>query len=221
MSTEQQNGKKVQPKALVILAEIISHVFHPVFFPILMALALYKLDPASFMTISPKQLGLWFISIAVTAVLFPLFSIALMKPLGFIGSFRMETARERTIPLMATMIFYFWVTHVFSNMPGTAVPLPLRVLLLGNFWGIIVVFVINIFTKISMHTSVAGGMIGIVIVLMKTSSADMTLPLIIAIAVAGVIGTARMIVGAHQRGDVWLGYIIGILVQYCAYLYLR
>jgi hypothetical protein len=209
-----------QPKILRVFAHIVSYICHPVFFPLVMAYVLYKLAPTAFEGIAPKQLGLMFISIAVTGVFFPLFSIALMKPLGFISSFEMPTARERTIPLMASMIFYFWISHVFNSMPGT-VPLILKVLLLGNFWGIIVLFIINIFTKISLHTSAAGAMIGILLVLMTMSSANMVLPLFAAIFIAGIIGTARMILGAHQRGDIWLGYIIGILVQLGAYVYMK
>jgi len=30
-----------------------------------------------------------------------------------------------------------------------------------------------------------------------------------------------MILGAHQRGDIWLGYIIGILAQLSAYVYMK
>jgi hypothetical protein len=143
-----------------------------------------------------------------------------MKPLGFISSYKMPTARERTIPLMATMIFYFWISPVFNNMAG-AVPQVLKVLLLGNFWGIIVVFIVNIFTRVSMHTSAAGGMLGILFVLLITGSANMILPLFIALVVSGLIGTSRLILGAHQRGDVWLGYIIGIVVQIAAYIYVN
>ena len=215
----KQAARSPQPKVLRVLAHIVSFVCHPVFFPLVMALVLYKLSPADFMGFSNKQVGLWFISIAFTAVFFPLFSILLMKPLGFITSYHMPTARERTIPLMASMIFYFWITHVFNNIQGP--PLILRVLLLGNFWGIICLFMANIFVKVSLHTGAAGGMIGILIVLMKVSPADMTIPLFVAIVAAGVIGTARMILGAHERGDIWLGYIIGIAVQYGAYIYLR
>ena len=210
-----------QPRSLRIVASIISWVCHPVFFPLVMAVVLYKLSPASFDGVTPKQLGLLFLSIGLTAVFFPLFSIALMKPLGFIGSYLMPTARERTIPLMATMIFYFWISHVLNSMTGTAVPLILKVLFLGNFWGIILVFLVNIFTKISMHTTAAGGMIGIILVLMITSPANMIMPLFIAILIGGTIGTARMILGAHQRGDIWLGYIVGILVQLGAYVYMK
>jgi hypothetical protein len=80
---------------------------------------------------------------------------------------------------------------------------------------------INIFTKISMHTAAAGGMIGIIIVLMISSPANMVLPLFIAILIAGIIGTARLILGMHQKGDIWLGYIVGILVQLGAYVYMK
>jgi hypothetical protein len=72
-----------------------------------------------------------------------------------------------------------------------------------------------------MHTSTAGAMIGILIVLMMTSTVNMTIPLLVGIGIAGIIGTARMILGAHQRGDIWLGYIIGILVQLGAYVYMK
>lgn len=208
-----------QPRPIRIAAEVVSYICHPVFFPLIMAFVIYRLMPASFMGTTGKQLGMWFISIAVTAVFFPLFSIVLMKPLGFISSFRMETAKERTIPLMATMMFYFWVSHVFNSIQGP--PLALKVLLLGNFWGIIVVFIINIFTKISMHTSTAGGMIGNMLVLMILNPINMMVPFFIALAVAGIIGSARLVVGAHQKGDVWLGYIIGILVQLGAYVYMK
>ena len=211
----------MQPKGIKLVAEIISHILHPVFFPLLMALAVYQITPAAFAGTPGKQIGLWFISIAVTAVLFPLFSIALMKPLGFIGSFKMETNRERTIPLMATMIFYFWVSHVFNSMQGNP-PLALKVLLLGNFWGIILVFIANIFVKVSMHTSVAGGMIGLMLVLMMIGPASAVMvPLLIALVIALIMGWARTVLGVHEKGDIWLGYIVGILVQLGAYVYMK
>ena len=227
---EPKSAVNTQLKSLQVLAHIVSYITHPVLFPIVMAYVLYKLSPTDFVGATPKQLGMWFLSITITAVFFPLFSILLMKPLGFINSYHMPTAKERTIPLMTIMIFYFWVSHVFNSMgiatvltpnPGPVPPLIYKVLLLGNFWGIIALFMINIFTKISMHTAAAGGMIGIIIVLMIISPANMTVPLLVSIIIAGIIGTARMILGAHQRGDIWLGYIIGILAQLSAYIYMK
>ncbi len=219
-STEKQNNQE-QPKSLIILAKIISYVFHPVFMPCVMSFFLYVLTRTSFSGINDRQLMMWLLSIFIATVFFPLFTIGLMKPLGFIGSFQMPTARDRTIPLMATMIFYFWISHVFQSINNINVPIELKVLLLGNFWGLVVLFIINIFTKISMHTTAAGGMIGIIIVLMINSNVNMITPLFITIVLAGIIGSARLVLGAHQKGDVWLGYIIGILVQLSAYMYLK
>ena len=209
------------PKALVWAAEGVSYLFHPVFMPLAMAYLLRKLTPVSFSAVTDQKFNLWLISIGITTLFFPLFSIGLLKPLGFLRSLKMPRAQDRIVPLMITMIFYFWVSHVFNSMPGVNVPLILKVLLLGNFWGIIVLFMINIFTKISMHTSAAGGVIGNLIVLLILSPVDMEMPLFISLLIAGVIGTARLITGSHERGDVWLGYIIGILVQLGAWGYMH
>lgn len=189
--------------------------------PLIMAYALTMLTPVSFAGLTPLNQGKLLINIAINTVMFPLISILLMKPLGFISSFQMPTAKERTIPLMVTMIFYFWISHVFNTMTEISVPFILKVLMLGNFWGIIVVFIINIFTKVSMHTSAAGSMLGIIIVLMISSPVNMVAPFFVAMVIAGIIGTARLMLNAHQRGDVWLGYIIGIIVQVGAYIYLK
>lgn len=208
-----------QPTWLRVLSNIVSYIFHPVFMPLGMALVLHLLSPVSFTGVPPKQLTMWFLSIGLTTLFFPLFTIILLKGLNFIDSIHLRTAKERIIPLIATMIYYFWVTHVFNNIGN--VPLILRVLMLGNFWGVIAVFMINIFTKISLHTTAAGGMIGIIIVLMMISPVNLVLPFFGAIIIAGMVGTARSVLGAHYPGDIWLGYIIGILVQLGAYWYLK
>ncbi len=217
-SPTEQNGKTGQSTLIKGIANFVSVICHPVFMPIVMALVIFKLYPAGFAGMEPKRAGMLFISIGFSTIVIPLFSILLMKPLGFIGSYKMPTARERTIPLMATMIFYFWISHVFNNIPG-AIPVILKSLLLGNFWGIVLIFLANIFTRVSMHTAAAGGMIGTMSILLFISPANMIVPFFIAIVIAGIIGSARLILGAHQKGDVWLGYLIGIIVQFAAYFY--
>ncbi len=217
--TETNKTAGTSNTAIRSIAQIISVVFHPVFMPLLLSLAIFAMIPNAFAGIKEKQLVLLFVSIGVSTLFFPLFTIGLMKPLGFISSFQMPTHRERTIPLMAVMIFYFWISHVFNNLP--AIPLALKVLLLGNFWGIILVFLANIFTRISMHTAAAGGMVGILLVLLIISPANIVMPFFGALVVAGIIGSARLALGAHQRGDVWLGYIIGIICQVGAYIYMK
>ncbi len=100
-------------------------------------------------------------------------------------------------------------------------PLTIRVLILGAFWGVIVVFIANIFTKVSMHTAAAGGVLGIVLVVMMVSHINLFLPLLLALLIGGLIGTARIVLQAHRPSEVWLGYLIGVLVQLAAYWYLK
>ncbi len=223
ISSEGTVTGPIQQKPLVLRvpATIISYICHPVFMPLIMAFVLSKLEPVAYAPFlaDPGQ-KVWLINIGLTAVFYPLFSVLLLKKLDFISSYTMPTAKERTIPLMATMIFYFWVSHVFNSVPGT-IPLSLKVLLLGNFWGLILIFIVNIFTKISLHTSAAGSMIGVVLVALINGSPNMALPLLVTIAVGITIGYARTVLGAHQRGDIWLGYILGILSQLGAYVYLK
>lgn len=206
------------PKGLRIPAMIASYVFHPVFMPVIMAIALYKLAPLSFAGIDPRNISRWIAAIAVNTIMFPLLTIALLKGLGFIKSVHMHDAKDRIIPLIATMIFYFWAYLVIKNVQA---PLILRTLILGSYLGVIIMFLVSIFYKVSMHTTAAGGMLGILIVLMMTGPINMQVPLFVAIILAGVMGTARLILKAHTPAQVWLGYILGIAAMIAAHIYLK
>lgn len=209
--------KGTQSKPLRFLANLVSFVFHPVFMPTVLTLLLYVLAPANFAGVDAKHFGKFVLIIANITLLYPLLVTFLLKKLGFIQSIYMYDPKDRIIPLIGTMIFYFWVYWVFKN---TESPFILRVMLLGNFWGIILMFLINIFFKVSMHTSAAGGFLGVVLVLLIVNPVDMTLPLFVSLITCGVIGTARLLLAAHKPFEIWAGFILGILVQVAAYIYL-
>lgn len=215
--SNQTISNKPQSKTLMVFANIISYIFHPVFMPTVMAIVLYKLSPSNFAGVSSAAFGKMLLPIILNTLFFPLVAVGLIKGLGFIKSIKMEDPKDRIIPLIAIMIFYFWAYHVFKNIDS---PLILRTLLLGSFWGIIGLFMINIFFKISMHTAAAGSVLGIMMVMVFTNPVNMTLPFFVALFIAGIIGTARLILNAHKTGEIWLGYILGVLVQVCAYWYL-
>ena len=217
----EQTVPHTSSKTLRALANIISYVFHPVFMPTMMTLLLYKLSPQSFAGFNvadfSKQPFPIIAPVILNTLFFPIVAILLLKGVGFAKSIKLEDQKERIIPLILTMIFYFWA---YWSMKNVNAPFLLRVLLLGSFWNIIALFMINIFFKVSMHTAAAGGSIAMMVVLMLQSPVNMALPLFITILIAGIIGTARLILDAHSRGQVWLGYIVGFFVQMGAYWYL-
>lgn len=218
-TTDKPTIKELRARTRFIraIASFISYVFHPVLMPTVMTLALYKLAAVGFAGVKPKVFGNWLFIIILNTLIFPLVGVLLMKGLGFIRSMHMRDAKERIIPLLMTMTFYFWAYHVFQNIDS---PFILRVLLLGSFWSVIALFMVNIFMKVSMHTAAAGGMLGLVIVLMLISPINMAIPLFIALVIAGLVGTARMLLGAHNGAEIWMGYLLGIIVQIAAYFYI-
>jgi len=204
-------------KGLRVPAKIVTYFFHPVFMPTVMAIILTFLNVTDFRGLNIAQRNQLWGNFAMNTIFFPLVSVLLLKAVGFIDSVQMHTTKDRIMPLIATMMFYFWA---YLIMKGLQAPLILKVLSLGAFWGIVVVFILNIFIKVSMHTAAAGGAIGVILVLMMYSPTNLILPLLITMVVAGIIGTARLVMQAHTPFEIWLGYIAGILVQLAAYLYL-
>jgi len=205
-------------KGLRLPSKIVSYIFHPIFMPTLMAIAVLFLNQSAFAGMEQRQKLHLVLNIALNTVFFPLVAVLLLKALGFIESIQMHKSKDRIIPLIATMIFYFWT---YLIMKGVEAPLSLRVLMLGAFWGVIVVFIANIFMKISMHTAAAGGVLGIVIVVMMISHISLFVPLLAALLIGGIVGTARMVLQAHRPSEVWLGYLAGVLVQLAAYWFLK
>ncbi len=217
---EQEYPPKPVPigaPALRTGATIISYLFHPVFMPVLLSAVLWRLQPAAFASIGPKTLLFRAISLAMTTVFFPLLTVVLLKALGFLKSVQMRVSKDRIIPLIATMTFYFWAQQVFSHLPDT--PRIINILLLGSFWGIIVLFMCSIFFKVSMHTTAAGGAIGIMIVLLFISPVNMLPALFTTIIIGGIVGTARLILREHTAAELWMGYAIGLIVQLGAWAY--
>jgi hypothetical protein len=204
-------------KGLRVPAKIVSYFFHPVFMPTIIAIVVYFLNPLEFVAVDKAQRTQILGNIALNTMFFPLVSTLLIKAVGFIESVQMRTSKDRIIPLIVTMAFYFWAYLIMKNISA---PMIIKILTLGAFWGIIAVFITNIFMKISMHAAAAGGALGLLIVLMMKSHTDMFLPFLLALLIAGIIGTARLILYAHKPVEIWIGYVVGVLTMLGAYLYL-
>lgn len=206
-----------QNKGLKIVANIISVLLHPVFMPLIGCVFLYHSMPQSFEDIKPKVLNGWLGMVIINTIMFPIILMLLLKGLGFIKSIYLKDVKERVIPLIGTMVFYFWPYLVAKNV---AAPEAARILMLGNFWGIVLVFVITIFFKISMHSSGVGSLLGFTLVMSLLSQKILFLPLPIVLMMCLLVFWARYSSNAHSAKELWLGIAVGILAQMAAFLYL-
>ena len=214
---------EIQKKSTSIsikIATLLSYLLHPVFFPVITTWLVCFLLPNSFANEKNFHLGFYLFRAAYLTVFFPLLTVLLLKGLGFIESIQLKNNRERIVPLMASMIFYFWAYWVMKNDTSIHSPKMILVVFLGNFWGIIVLFMANIFVKVSMHATAAGALLGLMILLAFQNIEHLFLLLTISIAIALIIGWARMTLSAHKISEVWFGYLIGFVCMVAAYGYI-
>ncbi len=217
-----KDSPKPHSKVTIFFANLISWILHPIFMPIIIAVVLYLLTKNSFAGFENKYLYQLLGTTFLNTVFFPLFATFLMHKLGFVADIKMPTTKARIMPLMASMIFYFWIYQVYKNfgqheqIADQALYI-FKIFFLGNFFAIIGVFLVNIFTKISMHTAAAGGAVAILIILAWIGKVNIIVVLLLSLFVAGIIGTARMVLNQHNQLQIWLGYFVGAVAMLIAY----
>jgi hypothetical protein len=159
------------------------------------------------------------IRIALNMVFFPAVTVLLLKQVGFIESIFLKKQRDRIIPYMAAGIFFFWMYLVFRNQPD--IPQILTSFTFGVFLASSVGLIANIYFKISMHAMGCGGMLGLMLVVLKTNAlAPFTLPLSIALIITGVVCTSRLIVSDHTQKDIYMGLFWGFVCQFISAAYI-
>ena len=187
------------------------------------------MNPYSFVIQDEKMRFLLVFNVVMLTVFFPLFSIFMMKMLDFIKSYQMEDKSERIGPLVATGVFYLWL---FVNLKdNTTIPVALSFFILGSTIGLFMSLMLNSFTKISLHTVGVGGLLAGMFFIkylfvydtftvntpLGMLSISTTLVLILAIIIAGLVGTSRLLLRAHDEMDVYGGYLVGIFSMIVAF----
>lgn len=200
-------------------AQVLSYLLHPLFIPLLITLSLVTALPEYF--VSFKQLSsrfpydVLYIRVAVGSLLFPLLAVVLTRMLGFVNTIHLNGQRERIIPYVATIIFYFWAFYTFKRQ-GVS-PDFFNAFLLGIFLAVVLSFVANNFIKISMHTVGWGGVLGFLMALMWGMGINVSIPLAVAILLSGLAATSRLVLDAHTPAEIYAGLFAGILCQFAAY----
>ena len=163
------------------------------------------------------------IIIVMTSITLPAIAILMMKMLGWIQDFRLQTRHERIGPYIASGIMY--LTLYLHVTRAEAFPVSLRVVTLGSLFALWSCFFINNFIKISLHAAGVGGLVALVALTKLEfgySQAQIGIPggvnivlpldyiLYAVIMIAGMVCTSRLILKAHNLKEVYLGFVIGL-----------
>lgn len=205
-----------QPKNKIVrlLAQVISYVFHPLFVPVYIILFLINYQPSLFSSFSRFDRVIATLQFFMMYSFFPLVTVLLLKGLGFLDSVFLKTQKERIIPYVACMIFYFWIAYVLRHQPqfaGEIVQLAMAIFI-SSIFGLM----LNIYMKVSMHAISMGILVAFMFLLASLQPANSTIYIAIALLIAGTVCTARFIVSDHTQNEVYLGFFAGIASQLIA-----
>ncbi len=207
-----------QSHFLRISGRFFSYLFHPLFIPVYVAAYLIYLHPYSFAVFDSKQKLLRLISVFVITAFFPAVTVFLLWRLKFADSIFLRTQKERIIPYVASITYFFWAFYVSRNLQGT--PESMTSFFLGIFLAASAALMANNYFKISMHSLALGGAAAFMILLGIVSGEAIGLPMAIATLIAGVVCTARLIVSDHHPFEIYAGVIVGAGCQAVACLFI-
>lgn len=215
------------------LAMGLSVVFHPLLVPTYMLLLLLLINPYLFGVSSPQDEGAKMLLLLVFLYTFfiPAVSFTVMYFLGMIDDIQVKDHHQRIGPYLVTGMLYLWVYYNFSKT-GQLPPAYVS-FMLGAVIALFLAFIINNFSKISAHAVGMGGLVGMVIISMlwfsygtftlELSSGPLEISmlhlLMAVIVAAGAVGTARLLLKAHEPSDVFGGYFIGFAAQFFAFAF--
>ncbi|UYQ92908.1 hypothetical protein MKQ68_22770 [Chitinophaga horti] len=196
-----------------------SYLLHPLFLPVLVTFMAVTALPEYFTAFRAESLRLpydrLYFRVGVNTILFPMLVVMLSTALGFVSTIHMEKQRDRIIPYVATIIFYFWAFYTFLR-EGKAPPF-FNAFFLGIFLTASICLVANNFIKISMHTTGWGGVIGFFLVLMWGMGLNVSIPLAVILLFTGIAATSRLVLSAHTTWEVYIGLFTGIMAQLVAW----
>lgn len=197
-----------------IVATVISIVLHPLFMAVYgIALLFVYTD---FKYIFSNQLDKFLFPVTIFSSVIPGISIYLLRRIGYISSYSLDRKEERFLPFVVTFLsylvlfFYFYKAGLYTWFLSTILVAPLLLIVCGA---------INTRWKISAHMAGIGGLIGTVFsVCYNIKGQNPYFLFIILIILAGALGASRLILRKHTPAQVYIGFLVGLVVSYITVL---
>ena len=206
-----------QPKIVKYIAHLLSYVLHPLFIPTYFFLFLMQVLPFEFVGITEWQLKMRLFSVAWLTAFFPAFAVFLLWRLKLSDSIFLRTQKERIIPYVITMFFYWWMYYLSRNF--TDQPIALKFFYLGIFVASAIGMTVNNFMKVSLHAMGIAGLTTAVILVSVFYPVNNAVWVLLAIFLTALVISARLVVSDHTKKELIVGLFIGVFTQVAAYFW--
>jgi hypothetical protein len=217
MQTEKINetSNKIVSPILKWVATAISYIFHPLFIPTYVFLFLMKAFPYEFADITDWQLQMRLFGVFWLTAFFPAFAVFLLWRLKFSDSIFLRTQKERIVPYVISMFFYWWMYYLSRNFHDQ--PIVLRFFFMGIFIATVFGLILNNYFKISLHGMGVGGATAAIILFSIYYHLNFGSIISICILLCGIVCTSRFLVSNHTNKEIYTGLAVGVGCQLIAY----
>ena len=205
---KEDEGKYV--KRMILAARIISMIFTPFYLPLVSLVALFIFSYMS-------RLPLFYqLKVVILVYLFTVFlpSILIHLYRRYQGwtTFQMGRKERRMVPYIIAIMCYFTCYYLMTVM---RIPQFMANIVVTALAIQVVCAIVNIWWKICIHMAGIGGMAGALLAISLVFQFNPLWWLSVIILVAGLIGTARMILRQHSLRQIVGGFVVGAI---CGFL---
>lgn len=197
--------KNTEFRTLIVVAKVISTLFRPIYYPLLGCFILYTLTPLSRAPLD-DILKEFFVLFAFTIAL-PYVLTQLYRKYKQLKAPDMRKRSNRIVPYLIYIACYIILINL---MISTSMPYVHLSLIIVALWIQVVCTLINLKWKVSVHSAAAGAIIGGIMAYSAIFQYNPLWWLSLAILVAGIVGTSRMILRQHNLSQIVVGTLIGV-----------
>ena len=195
--------------------KFISVIIHPIVIPTIGVLLFLALTPD---VISKERQYLLLSIVFFSTYIVPVISLAILKAMGVIHSFQVESIKERKVPLFLMLFVFYVLGRILINIP---VFKDLGVLFYGTNLALIVIYILFFFNiKASLHVVSMSSALGFFLIYGVINSISILPIAIIMILLTGLLASSRLHLKAHKPLEIYLAFFLGITTQYLGFILL-
>jgi len=203
---------------------LVSILFHPIFIPLYSIYLYFFIDNYENKLIKISDSSFLYVLYALMlfiGVLFPLLSVFIMYRTRIISSITSPKRTERSPIILIVFVYYVMAYFMYRswNIAYYNIIEGFVSFLFGGIIILFIAFVINNFYKISLHSiaigSMAGGFLALAKILIHVSNFNSLIEInCVLLFSMGLVASSRLYLKAHTPLQVYLGLVIGFLVEY-------
>lgn len=193
-------------RGCTVVSNILSWVLVPLLMPVYGLILAFGL---SILDVAPIGMRISFtLIVAGIDVVIPMLIIIFLKKIGVVDDLGLNGRKERLVPYIIITACYIGTAWF---MAAKGAPLWLSLFFAGGALASLVNMVVNFWWKISAHAAGIAGIVGLLIRIEKDGSPEPELFfwLMLALVLAGLLGSARVWLGRHTVWQVLAGYVVG------------